>query len=87
MMTNWTGEVLYTGVTHDLEKRCFQHKSGSVEGFSKKYNINKLVYYEHFNDIEQAILREKEIKKWRREKKNQLVESVNPQWNDLLETL
>lgn len=83
MMSNWTGEVLYTGVTNNLERRVSEHKTGQGSIFSKKYNLKKLVYYEQFGDIETAIARETEVKKWRREKKNELINSVNPAWNDL----
>ncbi|GJL86139.1 MAG: hypothetical protein DHS20C02_19140 [Micavibrio sp.] len=65
-----------------MERRLGEHRSKQVEGFSKRYNLKKLVYYEHFLDIEAAIMREKEIKKWRRAKKNELVESLNLDWND-----
>jgi len=85
MMTNITNKVLYTGVTNDLERRVKEHKSGLIPGFTQKYNCKKLVYYESFSDIEQAIRREKLIKEYRREKKNQLVESLNPEWKDLSE--
>lgn len=85
MMTNITNKVLYTGVTNDLERRVREHKSGLIPGFTQKYNCKKLVYYESFSDIEQAIRREKLIKEYRREKKNQLVESLNPEWKDLSE--
>ena len=85
MMTNITNKVLYTGVTNDLERRVKEHKSGLFPGFTQKYNCKKLVYYESFSDIEQAIRREKLIKEYRREKKNQLVESLNPEWKDLSE--
>ena len=85
MMTNITNKVLYTGVTNDLERRVREHKSGLIPGFTQKYNCKKLVYYESFSEIEQAIRREKLIKEYRREKKNQLVESLNPEWKDLSE--
>jgi len=74
---------MYVGVTNNLERRAAEHRSGLVKGFTQKYNIKKLVYYEHFNDIEAAIVREKEVKKWRREKKNNLVETMNPEWREL----
>ena len=85
MMTNYTNKVLYIGVTNDLERRVREHKSGLIPGFTQKYNCKKLVYYESFSDIEQAIRREKLLKEYRREKKNQLVESINPDWKDLSE--
>jgi putative endonuclease len=74
---------MYIGVTNNLERRLSEHKNKLLEGFSKKYNLNKLVYFEWTDNIESAIGREKEIKKWRREKKNRLVESTNPEWKDL----
>jgi putative endonuclease len=75
--------VIYVGVTSNLEKRLYEHKHKSVDGFTKRYNVNKLVYFEETNDVYAALTREKEVKKWRREKKNQLIESSNPDWNDL----
>jgi len=86
VIANWTGEVIYIGITANLEKRMHEHKNKVHKGFSEKYNIDKLVYYEQFGDIELAIIREKEIKKWRREKKDRLINNVNPEWNDLSET-
>lgn len=83
IISNWTGVRIYTGVTSDLEKRLWQHKNKTFDGFSKKYNLNKLVYFETYEDPENAIKREKEIKAWRREKKNNLIETKNPQWTDL----
>lgn len=73
----------YTGVTSDLEQRVWQHKTGAFQGFSSKYKVVNLVYYEEFSDIEVAIKREKQLKKWRREKKLVLIEKNNPQWLDL----
>jgi putative endonuclease len=70
-------------MTNDLERRIAEHKSKSVPGFTSRYNVKKLVYFEHTTDVLQAIAREKEIKKWRREKKNRLVESMNPAWKEL----
>ena len=81
--TNSNDKVMYVGVTSNLQKRIYEHKNKLIEGVTKKYNISKLVYFELFNDIEKAILREKEIKKWRREKKNNLVETQNSKWLDL----
>ena len=74
---------MYVGVSNDLKRRVFEHKNKLFEGFTKKYNVNKLVYFEASKDVIAAITREKEIKKWRREKKNQLVISINPNWRDL----
>ena len=83
ILTNWNNEVMYIGMTNNLERRLHEHKNKLVEGFTKKYNVHKLVYYEHGNDVHAAIAREKEIKKWRREKKNNLVITMNPEWKDL----
>ena len=74
-------------MTNDLETRIYEHKNKIFEGFSKKYNLDKLVFYEYTNDVNAAIAREKEIKKWRREKKNKLIESMNPEWKDLAEEI
>ena len=70
-------------MTNDLRRRVYEHKNKLIEGFSKKYNLNKLVYFEQTNSVRSAIEREKEIKKWRREKKIFLIESMNKDWNDL----
>jgi len=83
ILTNWNNKVVYVGMTNDLERRIAEHKSKSVPGFTSRYNVKKLVYFEHTTDVLQAIAREKEIKKWRREKKNRLVESMNPAWKEL----
>jgi putative endonuclease len=85
LMTNWNNKVLYTGMTNNLERRVYEHKHKIVREFTQKYNIDKLVYYEHTTDVHSAIDREKEIKKWRREKKNKLINLVNPEWKDLSE--
>ena len=77
--------MLYVGVTNDLARRVYEHKNKLVKGFTEKYNLNKLVYFEETADVVSAIAREKEIKKWRREKKDALVVSVNPKWKDLSE--
>jgi len=83
MMTNWTGKILYTGMTSNLQRRYFEHLTKTHKGFTQKYNIDRLVYFEMFSDPQNAITSEKEIKKWRREKKNKLVETKNPEWEDL----
>jgi putative endonuclease len=83
MMTNKNNTTLYTGVTNDLPRRVFEHKNKLAEGFTRKYNINKLVYYEIYEDIYEAITREKQIKGGSRAKKIQLIEEMNPSWNDL----
>ncbi|OIP78027.1 MAG: hypothetical protein CO002_00365 [Candidatus Portnoybacteria bacterium CG_4_8_14_3_um_filter_44_10] len=83
--TNKWNTVLYTGVTNNLHGRMYQHKNKLVEGFTKKYNINKLIYYESFNNVQEAILAEKRIKGWTRKKKTELIKSKNPEFGDLLE--
>jgi putative endonuclease len=83
-MTN-KSQTLYTGVTNNLERRVSEHKHSLIEGFTKKYKINRLVYYEETNNIREAISREKQIKGWLREKKIALIESTNPEWQDLSE--
>jgi putative endonuclease len=75
--------TLYIGVTNDLIKRIYEHKEKFVEGFTKRYAIDRLVYYESGGSIESAIAREKQLKGWRRERKLALIESVNPDWQDL----
>jgi len=87
IMTNVRNTTLYTGVTSDLRKRVHEHKEKLVEGFTKRYNITKLLYYEMCTDIESAILREKQIKAGSREKKIKLVNSMNREWRDLCEEL
>jgi len=84
LMTN-KSRTLYTGVTNNLERRVYEHKHKLVPGFTSKYNITKLVYYEAGDDINIAIAREKQIKGWLRAKKIALIESVNPEWEDLSE--
>ena len=84
IMTN-KSKTLYTGVTNDLERRVFEHRNHLIEGFTKKYRIAKLVYYEATNDVREAITREKQIKGWLRKKKIALIESLNPKWRDLSE--
>ena len=87
MMTNRSRVVLYTGVTSKLEGRVWEHKNHVVRGFTSKYKLDRLVYYEQFIDPISAITREKEIKAWRREKKNELVRKLNPKWEDLSKLL
>ena len=82
IMTSYT-RVLYTGVTNDLCRRVYQHKQKLSAGFTSKYNINQLVFYEETNDVRVAIEREKQIKDWRRDKRIALIESANPKWIDL----
>jgi putative endonuclease len=87
MMTNVKNTVLYTGVTNDLIRRAWEHRQKLIEGFTKKYNVVKLVYYEVSEDIESAILREKQIKAGSRQKKVQLVNDMNREWRDLYDGL
>ena len=87
LMANDNNRVLYVGVTNNLLRRINEHKSKKVRGFTEKYNVTKLVYFEETPDIRAAISREKQIKKWRREKKNKLVEGMNAEWKDLVERL
>ena len=82
IMTNKSG-TLYTGVTGDLLRRVHEHKTKQIEGFTKRYNLTRLIYYESGADVREAIAREKELKGWRRSKKVALINSSNPQWNDL----
>ncbi len=84
IMTN-KSKTLYVGVTNNLQRRVYEHKNKLIGGFTSKYNITKVVYFEVINDIESAIKREKQIKGWLRKKKIDLIESMNPDWNDLSE--
>jgi len=81
-MASSTG-TLYVGVTSNLEKRVVEHQQGLIEGFTKKYGCNKLIYFEQTSDVRSALEREKQIKNWRREKKQNLLKTLNPQWKDL----
>ena len=83
MITNRSRVVLYTGVTSKLEGRIWEHQNHVVKGFTSKYKLDRLVYYEQVSDALSAITREKEIKSWRREKKNDLVRKLNPKWENL----
>jgi len=87
ILTNKHNNVLYTGVTSDLKKRVWEHREKLVEGFTKRYNVAKLVYYEMFADIRDAIVREKQIKAGSRQKKIDLIVGMNPDWRDLYEDL
>jgi putative endonuclease len=75
--------TLYIGVTNDLTRRAYEHKQGAVEGFTKKYNVHRLVFFEKTNDVESAIIREKQMKNWNRQWKIELIEKNNPEWKDL----
>ena len=79
--------VLYIGVTSNIVKRVWEHKQNTIEGFTKKYNVKQLVYYEVTESIESAIVREKQLKKWNRAWKVRLIESVNPEWKDLYSSI
>lgn len=87
ILTNKRHTVLYTGVTNDLKRRVYEHREKMIAGFTKKYNIFKLVFYEETESSEAAILREKQIKGGSRQKKLDLIEGMNPQWRDLYEEL
>jgi putative endonuclease len=84
IMGSFSG-TLYTGVTNDLERRVYQHKNKVRRGFTKKYDVNRLVYFEETNDVVAAIEREKQIKSWSRKRKIDLIQSINPTWKDLSE--
>ena len=85
MMTNKGQTTLYIGVTNSLVRRVHQHRSGDVSGFTERYNLNRLVYYEQYTDPRDAIAREKQLKRWRREKKEALIGKMNPTREDLAE--
>ncbi len=85
ILTNKGNKVLYIGVTNNLERRIFEHKNELIEGFTKKYNVDKLVHFEVTNDIGSALEREKQLKNWHREWKINLINKVNPGWRDLSE--
>jgi len=87
IMTNKNNRVLYTGITNDLKRRVYEHREKFVSGFTGKYNVTKLVYYEILEDPENAILREKQIKAGSRQKKIDLIKSFNQEWNDLYDGL
>jgi putative endonuclease len=83
MLASKKNGTLYIGVTSDLVKRCYEHKQDLAEGFTKRYQVHTLVYYEVHSDIREAIRREKQIKKWNRSWKIRLIEEKNPQWREL----
>ena len=87
ILTNKTHDVVYIGVTSDLVKRAWQHKNKALGGFTSKYNISKLVYFELYDDAENAIKREKNLKGWKRIWKDELIEKDNPDWRDLYEDI
>ncbi|MCD6218427.1 GIY-YIG nuclease family protein [bacterium] len=79
--------TLYIGMTSDLVRRVYQHKKNLADGFTKKYSVHQLVYYEITNDVESALTREKQLKNWKRQWKIELIQKNNPQWNDLYEDI
>ena len=83
ILSNKFSTVFYVGVTNSIAKRLFEHKTGLLEGFTKKYRVKKLVYLEEYNDINEAIKREKQLKNWHRDWKLNLIKKVNPEFNDL----
>jgi putative endonuclease len=82
ILTNRKHGTIYTGITNDIERRYFEHKTKLNESFTKKYNLNKLVYVEEYTDVYEAIGREKQLKNWKRKWKTELIEGVNPNWDD-----
>jgi len=87
IMTNKANTVLYTGMTNDIRKRVYEHKQKLIEGFTKKYNVVKLVHYEAFEDCTSAIQREKQIKAGSRREKEELINSINKEWRDIYDEL
>ena len=87
ILTNKRNGTFYVGVTNDIARRIFEHKEGKIPGFTKKYSLKMLVYFEVYEDVRDAIAREKLIKKWRREIKIEAIQTVNPEWNDLYYSL
>ena len=84
ILSNKNDTTLYIGVTNDLERRVAEHRSGTIPGFTQKYNCHKLVYFEEYSDIDQAIAREKQLKKWSRQKKEALIDTKNKEREDLM---
>lgn len=87
IMTNFTNTVLYTGITNDLKRRVYEHKNHIIEGFTSKYSCTKLVWYETTGNVESAIIKEKQIKKWKRNFKENIINQLNPEWKDLSDSL
>ena len=83
ILTNKINTVLYIGITNNLSRRLYEHQHDLIDGFTKRYHIHKLIYYEAFHDPSTAIAREKQLKGWKREKKNMLIAKMNPNWDDL----
>ena len=86
ILSNWSDSVLYIGVTSNLQRRLYEHKNHLVDGFTNQYNVEKLVYFEQTSNVYAALEREKQLKRWRREKKNALISQMNPKWIDLSAT-
>lgn len=87
IMASKKNGTLYIGITNDLIRRVFEHKNDLIDGFTKRYKVHNLVYYEFTNDAEAAILREKQLKRWKRKWKIELIEEMNPGWKDLFDEL
>ncbi|MDD3013738.1 MAG: GIY-YIG nuclease family protein [Candidatus Gastranaerophilales bacterium] len=87
MMTNYSEASIYIGMTNDLIRRVFEHKNPISQCFTEKYNVDRLIYYEIYNDPQEAIAREKQLKKWSRIKKTRLINTMNPDWDDLYDKL
>lgn len=87
ILSSYQNRVLYIGCTSDLQKRIWQHKEKQIEGFTKKYNVTRLVYYEVYDEAESALKRERNMKEWKREWKIKRIEAMNPEWKDLYEEL
>ncbi len=83
ILTNRNDRVMYIGVTNDLKRRLYEHLNERIDGFTKRYHVHKLVYFEMYSEFDSAISREKQLKKWKRANKNKLVETLNPEWKDL----
>ena len=87
ILSNWNDKVIYIGVTNNLKRRIYEHKNEIIDGFTKKYHVHKLVYYETTTDVKAALEREKQLKGWKREKKDSLVTDMNPNWKDLYDEI
>ena len=83
ILTNWNDKVMYIGMTNDLQRRLYEHKNEFIEGFTKRYKVHKLVYFEETTDVHAALEREKQIKRWRRQKKEALIGTMNADWETL----
>ena len=83
ILTSFNGQAMYIGMTNHLARRVAEHKSNAIDGFTKRYQVHKLVYFEQYDDVNAAAIREKQLKHWSRAKKNRLVETMNPEWNEI----